>query len=59
MNLTEIKQLAKERGIVLSKLRKSELILSLQAQEGNLPCYSTSYAQECEQPNCLWRPDRQ
>ena len=59
MNLTEIKQLAKERGIAPGKMCKAELIRSLQAQEGNLPCYSTNYAQECEQPNCLWRPDRQ
>jgi len=59
MNLTEIKQLAKERGIVPGKIRKAELIRSLQAQEGNLPCYSTNHSQDCGQPNCLWRSDCQ
>ena len=59
MNLSEIKQLARERGLVPGKLRKAELIRSLQAQEGNPECYNTNYSQDCGQPNCLWRADCQ
>ena len=57
MNLTEIKQLAKDRGIVPGKMRKAELIHCLQVQEGNAQCYNTNFFQDCGQPNCLWRPD--
>jgi hypothetical protein len=57
MNLNEIKQLAKDRGVVPGKMRKAELIHNLQAQEGNPQCYSTNYYQDCGQPNCLWRQD--
>ncbi len=57
MNMTEIKQLAKDRGIVPGKMRKVVLIHRLQAQEGNPQCYTTNTAQDCGQPNCLWRPD--
>ncbi len=59
MNLTEIKQLARDRGIAPGKLRKTELIHSLQAQEVSSECYNTNHAQVCGQPNCLWRSDCQ
>jgi len=59
MNLTEIKQLAKDRNIAPGKMRKEDLIHSLQAQEGNPQCYNTNFSQACGQPNCLWRPDCQ
>ncbi len=57
MNLIEIKQLARDRGLVPGKMRKMELIHGLQAQEGNPQCYVTNYSQDCGQPNCLWRAD--
>ena len=57
MNLTEIKQLAKDRGVVPGRMRKAELIRSLQAQEGNPPCYNTQMSERCGQEHCLWRPD--
>ncbi len=56
MNLTDIKQLARDRGITPGKMRKAELIHSLQAQEGNPECYNTNHSRDCGQPNCLWRP---
>ena len=59
MNLTEIKQLAKDRGLVPGKMRKAELIHGLQAQEGNPQCYDTNFSQDCGQPKCLWRADCQ
>ncbi len=59
MNLTEIKELAKDRGIAPGKLRKTELIHSLQNQEGNPQCFNTRSSASCGQPNCLWRPDCQ
>lgn len=57
MNLNEIKQLAKDRGISPGRMRKAELIHNMQAQEGNSPCYNTHFVSECGQPHCLWRMD--
>ena len=57
MNLDDVKQLAKDRGIAPGRMRKAELIRSLQAQEGNPQCYRTNASADCGQPNCLWRPD--
>jgi len=57
MNLNEVKKLAKDRGLAPGRLRKAELIRSLQAQEGNPQCYNTNLSSTCGQPNCLWRPD--
>lgn len=59
MNLNEIKQLAKDRGIIPGKMRKVDLIHRLQTQEGNSPCYATNHSLDCGQPNCLWRKDCQ
>jgi len=57
MNLNEIKQLAKDRGLSPGRMRKAELIHSLQGQEGNPQCYNTNSAADCGQPHCLWRSD--
>lgn len=57
MNLTEIKQLAKDRGLTPGRMRKAELIHSLQRQEGNPQCYATNSSATCGQPHCLWRSD--
>ncbi len=57
MNLNDVKQLAKDRGLAPGRMRKAELIRSLQAQEGNPQCYSTNASSGCGQENCLWRSD--
>ncbi len=57
MNLTEIKQLARDRGIVPGRMRKAELIHCLQSQEGNPQCYATNTSDHCGQSHCLWRSD--
>ncbi|WP_020678246.1 Rho termination factor N-terminal domain-containing protein [Geopsychrobacter electrodiphilus] len=57
MKLNEIKQLAKDRGLVPGRLRKVELIHSLQKQEGNPQCYQSGFAADCGQSHCLWRSD--
>ncbi|NCP03079.1 MAG: SAP domain-containing protein [Deltaproteobacteria bacterium] len=57
MNLADIKQLAKDRGINPGRLRKAELIRTLQTQEGNLACFNTGVSRSCEQPYCLWHDD--
>lgn len=56
MNLTQIKEKAKTMGIKPGKLKKAELIQTIQLQENNTPCYGTSNG-ACDQENCLWRKD--
>jgi len=57
MKLQEIKSVAKRTGVSAGKMKKVELIRSIQRAEGNRDCYATAYANECNQMNCLWRDD--
>ena len=57
MNMTEIRSIAKERGVNSGKLRKVELIRTIQAEEHNDTCFATEYVKECGQMECLWRAD--
>lgn len=57
MNLTEIKNIAKDRGIKCGKMNKTELIRTMQQQEGNTECFNTGQVNSCGQDQCLWMPD--
>ncbi len=57
MNMTMIKEVAKNRGIKPGRMKKEELIRVIQEQEGNPQCYNTNFSAECGQPECLWRED--
>ena len=56
MKLVEVKEIAKERGIRLGKMNKTEIIRAIQAQEDNTPCFGTAEG-SCDQHKCLWRSD--
>ena len=57
MNMTEIKSIAKDRGIKCGKMNKTELVRAMQQQEGNAECFNTGVANRCGQDNCLWISD--
>ncbi len=57
MNMTEIRSIASERGISSGKLRKTELVRTIQTAECNEPCFATEHVKECGQMECLWRTD--
>ncbi|KAF0219971.1 MAG: hypothetical protein FD174_1695 [Geobacteraceae bacterium] len=57
MNVQEIKEIARQKGLKVGKVKKSELITTIQEAEGNYPCFDTGKADECNQVNCLWRID--
>jgi hypothetical protein len=57
MQITEVKTIAKQHGIKVSKLKKAELIKSIQLAEGNFDCYATPTDGYCNQSECLWRAD--
>ena len=57
MDLKEIREKAGKLGI-RSKIgmKKENLIRSIQAAEGNFPCFSTA-RDYCGQTSCCWRED--
>lgn len=57
MNIKEITNIAKSRGMDLGKLNKLSLIRTIQLEEGNFDCYGTAYDGECDQQQCRWRND--
>jgi hypothetical protein len=56
MNLTEVKELAKQNGIDTKRMKKAEMIRAIQTQEDNFPCFGTANGY-CDQGECLWRSD--
>ena len=56
MNLNEIKAIAKERGLKVSKVKKGDLIRSIQTAEGNIPCFESAI-DYCDQGDCSWKED--
>jgi len=57
MIIPEVREIAKGKGIVTGKLKKTELIRAIQKAEGYSDCFATPYVNECSQVNCLWRQD--
>ena len=57
MKMQQVRAIAKEQGVKVGKLKKFELIREIQGQEGNLACYATDAANNCDQAACAWRDD--
>lgn len=57
MNMQELRAIAKSHNIRPGRLSKTELVKTIQAEEGNFDCYSTAYSGEIDQMDCLWRDD--
>ena len=60
MKVTEIREIAKTMGIKnTAKMKKTDLIHSIQVHEGNDSCYGAPWRLECGQDDCSWRRDCQ
>ncbi len=57
MNLTKIRGLAKKVGVKPGKMRKADLIRTIQLSEGYFDCFATAVDGDCDQQDCLWRDD--
>jgi DNA-binding NarL/FixJ family response regulator len=57
MQFQEIRKLAKGLGINTFRMKKTDLIHSIQRAEGNIDCYATPRVQHCGELECLWRSD--
>ena len=56
MKVQEIKNIAKRMHIKTGKMKKADIIKTIQIQEGNWPCFETAQ-HYCDQYYCLWRND--
>jgi hypothetical protein len=56
MKISEIKNIAKKMDIQPGKMKKVDLIKTIQVKEGNWPCFETAQ-NYCDQFQCLWRSD--
>jgi hypothetical protein len=57
MKLEEIKEIAKQYYIKTIKVKKSDLVRTIQLAEGNEQCFDSGRATLCGQDTCLWRED--
>ena len=57
MKVEQIRAIAAQRGLKAGKMKKGDLIRSIQKEEGNDACFDTGKAQQCGQQDCLWRED--
>jgi len=56
MNMQGVKARAKMLGVKSGKMRKADLIRTIQTTEGNLACFQTG-REICDQSDCCWRED--
>lgn len=57
MKIADIRKRAKELGVKSSRMKKVDLIRSIQVAEDNIPCFGTERVQYCGEEGCLWRDD--
>jgi hypothetical protein len=57
MNMTEIKKIATGMGIKPGRMKKTDLVRTIQEAEGNPTCFQTGIGEQCDQPECIWRSD--
>ncbi|MBT5230125.1 MAG: SAP domain-containing protein [Methylococcales bacterium] len=57
MNMQQIRKIAKGMDLNTTKIKKLDLIRSIQTEEGNNACFNTASDGQCDQTNCLWRED--
>ncbi len=57
MNLKQVKDMAKTKGIKVGNMKKENIIRAIQRTEGNYECFGTAINGECDQSDCLWRED--
>ena len=57
MRLEEIRGIAKEMGIGTYRIKKADLVRTIQREENNIECYGTERVDICQEEACLWRSD--
>jgi len=55
MKLEEIKTIAQQHNIKVSKMKKAELVRAIQGAERNEQCFEAGKSATCGQSGCSWR----
>ncbi len=56
IKMTQVQKMAKGMGIKLGKMKKAQLIQTIQIHEGNFGCFMSA-DNFCDQQQCCWRDD--
>ncbi len=57
MNFNELRKMAKHMGINTYRVKKPDIIRSIQRAENNIECFGTQRVEYCCEHGCLWRND--
>jgi len=57
MKFNDIRKMAKDLDIKTYRMKKSDMIRSIQRAENNPDCYGTRRVENCDEERCLWRSD--
>ena len=57
MKFNEIRKMAKEMQINTYRMKKTDIIRTIQKTENNIECYGTERINNCNEEMCLWRDD--
>ena len=57
MKFNEIRKMAKEMQINTYRMKKTDIIRTIQKTENNIECYGTERINNCNEEICLWRDD--
>ena len=56
MKMMEIKEKAKLLGLKPGRMKKTDLIRTVQMKEGNFACFASNI-DNCDQTECCWKDD--
>jgi len=57
MNFSELRSMAKRMDINTYRVKKPDIILSIQRAENNIQCFGPQRVEYCCEHVCLWRTD--
>jgi hypothetical protein len=57
MKFQNIQKMAKSMKINTYRMKKVDMIRSIQREENNIPCFGTERIDSCHEEKCLWRTD--
>ncbi len=57
MRFQDIGKIAKGMGINTYRMKKTDIIRSIQRKENNIECFGTDRVEHCKEEGCSWRND--
>jgi hypothetical protein len=57
MTFQNIRSMAKDMGINTYRMKKVDIVRTIQRTEDNIDCFGTERVRDCHEESCLWRDD--